>query len=47
MEIKFRKSFEKDLHKIKSDQALAQILGVIQAIESAQSVKEIKQIKRQ
>lgn len=46
METKFRKSFEKDLQKIKSNQALAEVLGVIQAVESAQSIKEIRQLKK-
>jgi mRNA interferase RelE/StbE len=46
VKIEFRKSFEKDLRKLRDPQVLARVKAVILDIESAVSLDEISNIKK-
>lgn len=46
MKTEFRKSFEKDLRKLRDPQVLARVKAVILDIESAVSLDEISNIKK-
>ena len=45
MKVEFRKSFEKDLNKIKDTKLLKKIKSVIEEIEKADNLQQISQIK--
>jgi len=45
MEVEFRKSFEKDLQKIKDIKLLNKIKLVIEDIEKAENLKQINNVK--
>jgi len=45
MEVEFRKSFEKDLNKIKNTGLLKKIKSVILEVEKADNLQQINQIK--
>lgn len=46
MKIEFRKSFEKDLGKIRDGDLLAKIKAVLEEIESAETLLDINNIKK-
>ncbi|HEY9799857.1 MAG TPA: hypothetical protein V6D25_05810 [Leptolyngbyaceae cyanobacterium] len=46
MNVEFRKSFEKDLRKIKDEAALPRIAAVIEEVENADSLGDISNIKK-
>ena len=46
MKVQFRKSFEKDLSKIRDGDLLARIKAVIEEFENAESLLDISNIKK-
>ncbi|MBF2063665.1 MAG: type II toxin-antitoxin system RelE/ParE family toxin [Calothrix sp. C42_A2020_038] len=46
MNIEFRKSFEKDLNKIKDESLLQKIQAVIEEVENAENLLEVNNIKK-
>ena len=46
MSVEFRKSFEKDLSKIRDVELLQRIQGVIEEIESIDSLKKLSNVKK-
>lgn len=46
MNIEFRKSFEKDLNKIKDESLLQKIQAVIEEVENAENLSEVNNIKK-
>ena len=46
MNVEFRKSFEKDLRKIKDDVILQKIEAVIEEVENAESLSDVSNIKK-
>ncbi|MUG93811.1 type II toxin-antitoxin system RelE/ParE family toxin [Scytonema sp. UIC 10036] len=46
MNVEFRKSFEKDLGKIRDDALLQRIKAVIEEVENVENITEISNIKK-
>ncbi len=46
MNVEFRKSFEKDLSKIRDESLLQRIQAVIEEVEKAESLEEVNNIKK-
>ncbi len=46
MEIEFRKSFEKDLSKLRDEALLARIKAVILEIEDAETLEDVSNVKK-
>ncbi|GAB1542403.1 type II toxin-antitoxin system RelE/ParE family toxin [Scytonema sp. NUACC21] len=46
MNLQFRKSFEKDLGKIRDDALLQRIKAVIEEVENAENLSEVSNIKK-
>lgn len=46
MKVEFRKSFEKDLGKIRNEDLLVRIKAVIEEVENAESLLDISNIKK-
>ncbi len=46
MNVKFRKSFEKDLIKIRNRDLLARIKAVIEEVENAESLLDVNNVKK-
>lgn len=46
MKVEFRKSFEKDLSKLKDQNLLARIKAVIEEVESAESLLNVNNVKK-
>jgi len=46
VKVEFRKSFEKDLGKIRDEELLARIKAVIEEVENADSLLDISNIKK-
>ena len=46
MKVEFRKSFEKDIGKIRDGELLARIKDTIEGIENAESMPEVNNVKK-
>ena len=46
MNVEFRKSFEKDLSKIRDVELLQRIQGIIQEVESLDSLTDLSNVKK-
>ncbi len=46
MKVEFRRSFEKDLGKIRDGELLERIKNIIEVIESAESILEVNNVKK-
>ncbi|KAB8317628.1 type II toxin-antitoxin system RelE/ParE family toxin [Tolypothrix campylonemoides VB511288] len=46
MNVEFRKSFEKDLNKIKEESLLERIKAVIEEVENAENLEDVSNIKK-
>lgn len=46
MEVEFRKSFEKDLSKLRDEALLARIKAVILEIEDAETLEDVSNVKK-
>ncbi|MBD2041530.1 type II toxin-antitoxin system RelE family toxin [Microcoleus sp. FACHB-672] len=46
MEVEFRKSFEKDLSKLRDEALLTRIQAIILEIEAAESLEEVSNVKK-
>lgn len=46
MKVEFRKSFEKDLGKIRDEELLMRIKAVIEEVENADSLSDVSNIKK-
>jgi mRNA interferase RelE/StbE len=46
MNVEFRKSFEKDLSKIRDETLLQKIQAVIEEVENAENFEEVNNIKK-
>lgn len=46
MKVEFRKSFEKDLRKLKDQPLLAKIKAVIEAVEQAETLESVLNLKK-
>lgn len=46
MKVEFRKSFEKDLSKLKDQSLLARIKAVIEEVENAESLLNVNNVKK-
>lgn len=46
MNVEFRKSFEKDLSKIRDEDILQRIQAVIEEVENAENIREVNNIKK-
>jgi mRNA interferase RelE/StbE len=46
MNVEFRKSFEKDLNKIKEESLLQRIKAVIEQVENAENLEDVSNIKK-
>jgi mRNA interferase RelE/StbE len=44
--VEFRKSFEKDLGKLRDEELLERIKNTIEAIENAESISEVNSVKK-
>lgn len=46
MNVEFRKSFEKDLRKLRDAEILARVQQVIEAVENAESLNDLTNLKK-